>query len=430
MGIRVVARRVDRGDRHRRRRRARRGAHGGRHVRRRPRRHRHGRAAGGRASREAAGLRGRRQRRAARRRPPALPRPRRRLRRRRLRRELAPRARPARQHPARHARQQAGPHRRASNATGGDARFPGVIGTAVSKICRYEVARTGISEREAADAGIEVVSATIEDRTRAGYYPGAGPIWVKLVAEPGSGRLLGGQIVGVEGAAKRIDVLATAIWAQLAVDELALLDLSYAPPFSGVYDPLLDRRARDRQALGPSAAPSAAHDPRDLARAQEHEQRAAPPVEAHRRDAALLQVDARAGEVVQDLLEVGVVADEQHALVGGPRRARARSRRRRRSPCRAACATTSSQPQRLARQPQRVERADPRARDGELERELERAPARVPPRATAPRRAASGAARDPAARRAARPRRGAETRAARPWRGALALRRRRPRGAR
>jgi NADPH-dependent 2,4-dienoyl-CoA reductase/sulfur reductase-like enzyme len=125
------------------------------------------------------------------------------------------------------------------NATGGDARFPGVIGTAVSKICRCEVARTGISEREADRADIEVVSATIEDRTRAGYYPGSGPIWVKLVAEPGSGRLLGGQIVGVEGAAKRIDVLATAIWTRLAVDELALLDLSYAPPFSGVYDPLL-----------------------------------------------------------------------------------------------------------------------------------------------------------------------------------------------
>ena len=126
-----------------------------------------------------------------------------------------------------------------ANATGGDLRFPGVIGTAVSKICRYEVGRTGISEREAADAGVDVVSATIKDRTRAGYYPGAGPIWVKLVAEPGSGRLLGGQIVGVEGAAKRIDVLATAVWAGLAVDELALLDLSYAPPFSGVYDPLL-----------------------------------------------------------------------------------------------------------------------------------------------------------------------------------------------
>ncbi|HEY1537779.1 MAG TPA: FAD-dependent oxidoreductase [Solirubrobacteraceae bacterium] len=126
-----------------------------------------------------------------------------------------------------------------TNATGGDVRFPGVLGTAVSKICRYEVARTGISEREACKAGIEVVSATIEDRTRAGYFPGAGPIWVKLVAARDGGRLLGGQIVGVEGGAKRIDVLATAIWTGLAVDELALLDLSYAPPFSGVYDPLL-----------------------------------------------------------------------------------------------------------------------------------------------------------------------------------------------
>ena len=125
------------------------------------------------------------------------------------------------------------------NATGGDDRFPGVIGTAVSKICRYEVGRTGIGEREAHDAGIEIVSATIEDRTRAAYYPDAGPIWVKLVADAGSGRLLGGQIVGVEGAAKRIDVLATAVWTGLPVQELALLDLSYAPPFSGVYDPVL-----------------------------------------------------------------------------------------------------------------------------------------------------------------------------------------------
>ncbi|MEA2247819.1 MAG: hypothetical protein QOH46_2348 [Solirubrobacteraceae bacterium] len=126
-----------------------------------------------------------------------------------------------------------------ANATGGDLAFPGVLGTAVSRICRYEVARTGISEREAADAGIEVVATTIKDRTRAGYFPGAGPIWVKLVCEPGSGRLLGGQIVGVEGAAKRIDVLATCIWAQMGVEEIELLDLSYAPPFSGVYDPLL-----------------------------------------------------------------------------------------------------------------------------------------------------------------------------------------------
>src|SRR5215207_1777843 len=95
-----------------------------------------------------------------------------------------------------------------------------------------EVARTGISEREAADAGIEVRTATIEDRTRAAYYPDSGPIWVKLVVAP-DGRLLGGQIVGVEGAAKRIDVLAACVWTGMAVDELELIDLSYAPPYSG-----------------------------------------------------------------------------------------------------------------------------------------------------------------------------------------------------
>jgi NADPH-dependent 2,4-dienoyl-CoA reductase/sulfur reductase-like enzyme len=126
-----------------------------------------------------------------------------------------------------------------ANATGGDIAFPGVIGTAVSRLCRYEVARTGLSEREAADAGIDVVAATVKDRTRAGYFPGVGPIWVKLVCEPGTGRLLGGQIVGVEGAAKRIDVLATCVWAGLAVEEIELLDLGYAPPYSGVYDPVL-----------------------------------------------------------------------------------------------------------------------------------------------------------------------------------------------
>jgi len=126
-----------------------------------------------------------------------------------------------------------------ANITGADLAFPGVIGTAVSRLCRYEVARTGLSEREAADAEIEVVTATVKDRTRAGYFPGAGPIWIKLVCEPGTGRLLGGQIVGVEGAAKRIDVLATCVWAGLTVEEIELLDLGYAPPYSGVYDPVL-----------------------------------------------------------------------------------------------------------------------------------------------------------------------------------------------
>ena len=125
------------------------------------------------------------------------------------------------------------------NATGGNESFPGVIGTAVSRICSTRSRARGSREREAAEAGIEVVAATIKDKTRAGYYPGAGPIWVKLVVAPEDGRILGGQIVGEEGAAKRIDVLATAVWAGMSAGEFEHLDLSYAPPFSGVYDPLL-----------------------------------------------------------------------------------------------------------------------------------------------------------------------------------------------
>lgn len=125
------------------------------------------------------------------------------------------------------------------NIGGGYATFPGVVGTAVSKICAVEVARTGLQEKEIQRLGLEYVSAKIESRTRAGYYPDAGRITVKMLAEKGSGRLLGGQIVGIEGAAKRIDVLATALYARLTVQEMINLDLSYAPPYSPVWDPVL-----------------------------------------------------------------------------------------------------------------------------------------------------------------------------------------------
>jgi NADPH-dependent 2,4-dienoyl-CoA reductase/sulfur reductase-like enzyme len=138
------------------------------------------------------------------------------------------------------------------NATGGDVRFPGVVGTAVSKICEYEVARVGLTEREAADLDRDVVAAKIESTSRAGYYPGAAPIRVKVVADRPGGRLVGAQIVGAEGAAKRIDVLATAVWNRMTVDEVAYLDLSYAPPFSPVWDPVLvaARKAADTLDLG------------------------------------------------------------------------------------------------------------------------------------------------------------------------------------
>jgi NADPH-dependent 2,4-dienoyl-CoA reductase/sulfur reductase-like enzyme len=125
------------------------------------------------------------------------------------------------------------------NLGGGYATFRGVVGTAVSKVCAVEVARTGLQESELRRLGWRYVSAKIESKTRAGYYPHAGPITVKVLAEEGSGRLLGGQIVGIEGAAKRIDVLATALHAGFTVHEMIHLDLSYAPPYSPVWDPVL-----------------------------------------------------------------------------------------------------------------------------------------------------------------------------------------------
>ncbi|MCU1428622.1 MAG: CoA-disulfide reductase [Actinomycetia bacterium] len=139
------------------------------------------------------------------------------------------------------------------NATGGHLTFPGVIGTAVTKICELEVARTGLTEREATAAGFEYVTATIESTTRASYYPGASPITVKVLAERGTGRLIGAQIIGREGAAKRVDVMAAAIWNEMTAEEFASLDLGYAPPFSPVWDPTLIAARRVDAAAAVSA---------------------------------------------------------------------------------------------------------------------------------------------------------------------------------
>ncbi|MDP9434961.1 MAG: FAD-dependent oxidoreductase [Actinomycetota bacterium] len=125
------------------------------------------------------------------------------------------------------------------NLGGGYATFPGVIGTAITKVCDLEAARTGLSSAEAEAAGYDFLAASVDSTTRAGYFPGAQPIRVKMIAERRSGRLLGAQIVGREGAAKRIDALAIAVWNEMGVDEVLGLDLSYAPPFSPVWDPVL-----------------------------------------------------------------------------------------------------------------------------------------------------------------------------------------------
>ena len=130
---------------------------------------------------------------------------------------------------------------RAIGATvAGDPTLVGEIaGTAVVKAFDMECGRVGLLDAAAAEAGFDPVSETITAGSRSGYYPGAAETDVTLVADRGSGRVIGGSIVGPDRAAIRIDTLATALEADMTVDELERLDLAYAPPFSPVWDPIL-----------------------------------------------------------------------------------------------------------------------------------------------------------------------------------------------
>ena len=135
------------------------------------------------------------------------------------------------------------------NLGGGYATFAGVVGTAITKICQFEVGRTGVNESEAQRAGFEYEAVKIDSTTRSGYFPDTKPITIKLLAERNSRRVIGAQIVGEEGAAKRIDILATAITAGMTVDDVIDLDLGYAPPFSGVWDSVHIAARKGAQAL-------------------------------------------------------------------------------------------------------------------------------------------------------------------------------------
>jgi NADPH-dependent 2,4-dienoyl-CoA reductase/sulfur reductase-like enzyme len=125
------------------------------------------------------------------------------------------------------------------NVGGSYATFPGVVGTAANKVCDLEIARTGLRERDARRVGFDYITVTIRSGTKAMYFPGTQRLTVKMTAERHTGRLLGTQIVGSQGSAKRIDTAATALWNHMTVEELTALDLAYAPPFSPVWDPIL-----------------------------------------------------------------------------------------------------------------------------------------------------------------------------------------------
>jgi NADPH-dependent 2,4-dienoyl-CoA reductase/sulfur reductase-like enzyme len=125
------------------------------------------------------------------------------------------------------------------NLAGRRSKFVGAIGTTVLKVFELGVARTGLSSKDGAGERMPVVSARIEADDRTSYYPGARKIWIKLIVERESRKVVGAQAVGYGDVAKRIDVAATAISNGMRIDDVAQLDLAYSPPFGSLWDPLL-----------------------------------------------------------------------------------------------------------------------------------------------------------------------------------------------
>ena len=127
----------------------------------------------------------------------------------------------------------------ADNVTGKRVELQGVAGTTVFKVFDLQVARTGLSVDDAERFGFDPVEIIIEGRSRAHAHPGASTIAVQMVGDRKSGRLLGVQMVGKEGAAHRINAPAVALHQKMTVEAFSQCDLAYAPPFSPVWDPML-----------------------------------------------------------------------------------------------------------------------------------------------------------------------------------------------
>jgi len=125
------------------------------------------------------------------------------------------------------------------NLAGQRSKFLGSVGTTILKVFELGVGRTGLTSREATNERISCVSARIEADDRASYYPGTSRIWIKLIVDRESRKLVGAQAVGYGDIARRIDVTAAAISSGMTIDDLAQLDLAYAPPFGSLWDPLL-----------------------------------------------------------------------------------------------------------------------------------------------------------------------------------------------
>ncbi|AGB41159.1 NAD(FAD)-dependent dehydrogenase [Halobacteroides halobius DSM 5150] len=117
--------------------------------------------------------------------------------------------------------------------------FAGVLGTNIIKVCDWTAGGTGLTEDDCKKEDINYYTVYTPKNNHAGYYPGAEKLIVKIIIEEETGRLLGGQVVGKEGVDKQIDVLATALSAQMTVEDLEDLDLAYAPPYSSAKSPTI-----------------------------------------------------------------------------------------------------------------------------------------------------------------------------------------------
>ena len=124
-------------------------------------------------------------------------------------------------------------------ATGEDTlEFPGTLGTGIFKVFDLGVGKTGLSEKAAADAGFETVSASLSAYDRAAYYPGAGKVFLKLIADRATGRILGAEAAGTSSD-KLIDICATALWGGLSYPDLVNIDLAYSPPYGPALSPVI-----------------------------------------------------------------------------------------------------------------------------------------------------------------------------------------------
>lgn len=127
----------------------------------------------------------------------------------------------------------------ADNVCGTLVELPGIAGTAVFKVFDMQVARSGLNVKEAEAAGFSPVEVVIKARSRAHAHPGASSLWVQMIGDSTSGRLLGAIMLGKEGAAHRINAVAVGLHQQMTVADFSQADLAYAPPFGPVWDPML-----------------------------------------------------------------------------------------------------------------------------------------------------------------------------------------------